>query len=89
METPVVATRAMGNPELVGHEEHGLLVPPRDPEAMAAADPPAPRRPAVGAEPWTGGPARVVAGFSTRAKVERLERLYAHVAPGPRSAADG
>ena len=37
METPVVATRAMGNPELVGHEAHGLLVPPRDPEALAAA----------------------------------------------------
>jgi glycosyltransferase involved in cell wall biosynthesis len=80
METPVVATRAMGNPELVGHEEHGLLVPPRDPEAMAAAilrllaDP-----------PWArglgrAGRARVVAGFSTRAKVERLERLYAGVA---------
>lgn len=80
METPVVATWAMGNPELVGHEAHGLLVPPRDPEAMAAAilrllaDPPWAR--SLG----RAGRARVVAGFSTRAKIERLERLYADVA---------
>ena len=56
METPVVATRAMGNPELVGHEAHGLLVPPRDPEAIAAADPPAPRGSGLGAEPRAGRP---------------------------------
>jgi glycosyltransferase involved in cell wall biosynthesis len=85
METPVVATRAMGNPELVGHEQHGLLVPPRDPEALASAllrllaDPSWAR--ALG----RAGRLRVVAGFSTHAKVERLERLYARVATsGPR-----
>ncbi len=33
----VVATTAGGTPEAVVHEETGLLVPPRDPEAMAAA----------------------------------------------------
>jgi glycosyltransferase involved in cell wall biosynthesis len=80
METPVVATRAMGNPELVGHEEHGLLVPPRDPEALASAvlrllaDPPWARR--LG----RAGRQRVIARFSTRTKVERLENLYAQVA---------
>ena len=80
METPVVATRAMGNPELVGHEAHGLLVPPRDPQALAAAvlrllaDPTWAR--ALG----RAGRGRVIAGFSTRAKVERLEALYARVA---------
>jgi glycosyltransferase involved in cell wall biosynthesis len=80
METAVVATRVMGNPELVGHEEHGLLVPPRDPEALAAAllrllaDPGWAR--ALG----RAGRQRVVQGFSTRAKVERLETLYARVA---------
>lgn len=87
METPVVATRAMGNPELVGHEEHGLLVPPRDAEAMAAAI-----LRLISAPPWArslgrAGRVRIVAGFSTRAKVERLERLYAHLVRG--SAADG
>jgi glycosyltransferase involved in cell wall biosynthesis len=80
METPVVATRAMGNPELVGHEEHGLLVPPRDPEAIAAAILRLLADPAWARSLGRAGRARVVAGFSTRAKVERLERLYAGVA---------
>ena len=74
---------AMGNPELVGHEEHGLLVPPRDPEAMAAAILRLLARSGLGPERLgRAGRARVVAGFSTRAKVERLERLYARLARG-------
>ena len=35
--TPVVSTRVGGIPDAVRHEETGLLVPPRDPEALAAA----------------------------------------------------
>ena len=35
--TPVVATRAGALPEVVGEEEGGILVPPRDPRALAAA----------------------------------------------------
>jgi glycosyltransferase involved in cell wall biosynthesis len=34
---PVVATGVSGIPELVAHEENGLLVPPDDPEALAEA----------------------------------------------------
>jgi glycosyltransferase involved in cell wall biosynthesis len=34
---PVVATGVSGIPELVAHEENGLLVPPDDPEALADA----------------------------------------------------
>jgi glycosyltransferase involved in cell wall biosynthesis len=34
---PVIATQAGGIPELLRNEEEGLLVPPRDPEAMAQA----------------------------------------------------
>ena len=34
---PVIATDALGIPELVEHERNGLLVPPDDPEALAAA----------------------------------------------------
>jgi glycosyltransferase involved in cell wall biosynthesis/MoaA/NifB/PqqE/SkfB family radical SAM enzyme len=35
--TPVIATRAGGIPEVFADGEHGLLVPPADPDAMAAA----------------------------------------------------
>jgi len=34
---PVVASRAASLPEIVDHERNGLLVPPNDPEAIAAA----------------------------------------------------
>jgi glycosyltransferase involved in cell wall biosynthesis len=37
MERPTVATRVGGIPESVRHEETGLLVPPADPIALAAA----------------------------------------------------
>jgi glycosyltransferase involved in cell wall biosynthesis len=85
METPVVATRAMGNPELVSHEEHGLLVPPRDPEALAAALLRLLADPSWAQALGRAGRQRVVEGFSTRAKVERLETLYARLAAfGPR-----
>ena len=37
MSKPVVASRAGGIPEIVEHERNGLLVPPKDPPALAAA----------------------------------------------------
>jgi glycosyltransferase involved in cell wall biosynthesis len=37
MERPIVGTRVGGIPESVRHEETGLLVPPADPVALAAA----------------------------------------------------
>ena len=37
MERPLVATRVGGMPEAVRHEQTGLLVPPADPSALAAA----------------------------------------------------
>jgi glycosyltransferase involved in cell wall biosynthesis len=80
METPVVATRAMGNPELVFHEEHGLLVPPRAPEALAAAILRLLADPSWARALGRAGRQRVVRGFSTRAKIERLEALYARLA---------
>ena len=37
MGCPVVASRVNGVPELIGHQKTGLLVPPRDPQALARA----------------------------------------------------
>lgn len=37
MCAPTIATAVGGMPEVVRHEQTGLLVPPRDPEALAAA----------------------------------------------------
>jgi D-inositol-3-phosphate glycosyltransferase len=34
---PVVVSAVGGLPEIVGHAEHGLLIPPRDPEALASS----------------------------------------------------
>lgn len=82
METPVVATDAMGNPELVRHEETGLLVPPRDPERLAAAILRLLADPTWAEALGRAGRRRVVEGFSTRAKVDRLERLYRRLGGG-------
>jgi glycosyltransferase involved in cell wall biosynthesis len=76
VETAVVATALEGNPELVIDGETGLLVPPRDPDALACAllrmleDGELRRRTA------RAGRALVVARFSTRTKVEATEALY-------------
>jgi glycosyltransferase involved in cell wall biosynthesis len=80
MATPVVATDLMGNPELVRHEATGLLVPPRDPSALAAAILRLLADPAWAAGLGRAGRRLVEARFSTQAKVERLEALYRRVA---------
>lgn len=77
--TPVVATAVGGNPELVEDRVTGLLVPPRDPDAIAAAagrllaDRPLARRLAAAAR------ARVERTFAVEAMVARYEALYAEL----------
>jgi glycosyltransferase involved in cell wall biosynthesis len=85
-ERPVVATALEGMPELVSDGETGLLVPPRDPAALAAAflrllgDPTAAQAMA------RAGRTRVEAHFSLRAKLDATEALYhALVASGDRA----
>jgi glycosyltransferase involved in cell wall biosynthesis len=81
-ERPVVATRLEGMPELVVDGETGLLVPPREPAALAAAvlqllgDPTA-------AQAMAGaGRKRVESHFSLRAKLDATEALYQRLAAG-------
>ncbi|MGE0257727.1 MAG: glycosyltransferase [Alphaproteobacteria bacterium] len=79
---PVVASRHAGIPEAVAHEETGLLVPPGDPEALAAAlrrligDP--------GLRRSMGRRAREVAAkrFGAAAQSRRLEAILLDVMAG-------
>jgi glycosyltransferase involved in cell wall biosynthesis len=81
---PVVATPVGGTPEVVADGETGLLVPPRDPAALAAAirellaDPERRRR--MG----EAGYRRAAERFSAEAMTKRLLELYDRVAPASR-----
>ena len=76
---PVVASDVDGVGEAVVHERTGLLVPPGDPERLAAAiaelaaDPA--RRAALGA----AGRRRYEESFTPQTMVERMEALYRSV----------
>jgi glycosyltransferase involved in cell wall biosynthesis len=84
--TAVVATDSGGTPEIVRDGREGLLVPPRDPAALAraigtlAADPA--RRARLGAS----GVARVAAEFTIERHVERTLAVYDAALAGGRRA---
>ena len=75
-ERAVVATRLAGMPELVVDGETGLLVPPRAPEALAAAILRLHADPTWRRELARAGRKRVEAEFSLDAKIDATERLY-------------
>jgi glycosyltransferase involved in cell wall biosynthesis len=79
-ERPVVATRLAGMPELVVDGETGLLVPPRDPDALAAALLRLHADATWRQQLARAGRKRVEAEFSLDAKVEATERLYRRLA---------
>jgi glycosyltransferase involved in cell wall biosynthesis len=76
LERAVVASDCGGNRELVVHGEVGLVVPPRDTTALADAlvrllvDPELRRRLGRAAR------RRVIEGFTTEQRIERLEAVY-------------
>jgi glycosyltransferase involved in cell wall biosynthesis len=76
VETPVIGTDLEGIPELILDGETGLLVPPRNPEALAQAILRVIENPVRARAMARAGRKRVEALFSTRAKVERTEALY-------------
>jgi glycosyltransferase involved in cell wall biosynthesis len=73
---PVVATAAGGNPELVRNEDSGLLVPPRDPPATAAALARVLSHPDLAERLGRAARKRVAEGFSTEVRLDRIEALY-------------
>lgn len=73
---PVVASAAGGNPELVVDGESGILVPPQDPSALAAALRRLLLDPALASQLGRGGRERVETGFSSEIRLDRIESLY-------------
>lgn len=67
-----VSTRVSGIPELVDHESNGLLTPPRDPEATAAAVSRLLENDAEWAEYCRRGRETVVEEFDIETEVEKL-----------------
>jgi glycosyltransferase involved in cell wall biosynthesis len=72
---PVVATAVGGTPEVVVDGETGLLVPPADPEALAAAMERCLEDPRITATFGRAGRARVEAHFGEAAMLRRVEDL--------------
>jgi glycosyltransferase involved in cell wall biosynthesis len=77
---PVVATDLEGMPELVVDGRTGLLVPRRDPDALAAAILWTLENPVASAAMARAGRARVEARFSLEAKLDATEALYRRLA---------
>jgi glycosyltransferase involved in cell wall biosynthesis len=85
-ERPVIATDLEGMPELITDGQTGLLVPPRDPKALAAAMLRVIGDPALAHAMARAGRARVQARFSLHAKLDATEALYRRLAEGGRAA---
>jgi glycosyltransferase involved in cell wall biosynthesis len=75
-ERPVIATALEGMPELVVDGETGLLVPPRDPAALARALAAVRAEPARAQTMARAGRKRVEALCSLRGKLDATEALY-------------
>jgi glycosyltransferase involved in cell wall biosynthesis len=73
---PVIATSVGGNPELITHEKTGLLVPPGDVEALAAAILRLVREPALARSMAEAARQRMASEFTLERMVRRLEQLY-------------
>jgi len=76
LERPVVATAVGGNPELIEDMDTGLLVPPREPEALAAAIKKLLDEPQLGRTLAKAGASLVAADYSSDRTVERILSLY-------------
>ena len=83
--TPVVATAIGGTSEAVVDGESGILVPPRDPDALANAIRDLLSSARLAQKVVAGGRERVRRMFSADAVARGVSRIYEDVAPGARS----
>ncbi len=74
---PIVATDVGGNREIVAHGRNGLLVPPQDPDALAAALQAVLGKPAHAQAMGDAGRAWALREATLDAMAARYERLYA------------
>ncbi|MCG6961866.1 MAG: glycosyltransferase family 4 protein [Acidobacteria bacterium] len=84
MERAVIATDCAGNRELVIDGEVGMLVPQKDVAALAEALTRLLGDSVLAHRLGEAARRRVVDGFSTRVRLERLQALYTRLAAGPR-----
>jgi glycosyltransferase involved in cell wall biosynthesis len=78
---PVVASRVGGIPEIVVDGATGLLVPPEDPDALAAALDKLLVDPALGARMGRAGHARIEAEYRWDVCVDAMEAVYSGILP--------
>ena len=71
-----VSTNVSGVPELLTHEENGLVVPPEDPSALAAALTRAIREPALRRRLGEAAEARVRSHFDHMSSIGQLKELF-------------
>jgi len=86
---PVVATRTGGIPEVVEHGKSGLLVPPKDPEALADAVLALYRNRGLAARLGLEGYIRVHARFSVESTAARTVEVYRRTAEARGLTLDG
>ena len=79
---PIVASHVGGIPELIDHEQHGLLVPPRDPRALAVAVQRLYRDKSLRAKLGAAARARASDEFSLSTTAQQYERLYRRAMAG-------
>ena len=77
--TPVVATRTGGLPEIVSHNESGLLVPPRNPDSLADAIIRLAKDSQARERMGTAGKKFVHQEFEMEKLCDRVEEIYSQV----------
>jgi glycosyltransferase involved in cell wall biosynthesis len=82
LETPVVATDVGGTRDLMSPDVHGLLVPRRDPAALAAAIGSTLADPETTAARVAAARRRVETELSFDARMDKVERIYDELAAG-------
>jgi glycosyltransferase involved in cell wall biosynthesis len=83
---PVIATNVGGNPELIEDGVSGLLVPPRDPAALAEAMSRLLRDPELAANLGQIGKRKITGMFSMAQSIGQVEALYQRLVEEPEHA---